>query len=233
MAKVIAWPPQLRPKAPALWALTSRTKTGGVALNGWEQIVGAPDDTWQGIMEFTIAGAGTEVRDKIRAWKYLESVLAGRHNYVRMPIFENYGLASPCVSRGELTYGNNETHSSGYGFSGLNWCTCLSRDAVLTGTYVWVHATDVEPVAGCKLTIGDWLHTVVTVEEIGDERKLEVRPALRQTAAAGVRVSLVPTVLVRLTGGEALVASMQTLYHGAGKLTVEEVLNRNGLPIQK
>lgn len=230
MNQFVRWPPLLRPSK-ANWVLTARTKSGGVALNGMEQIVGSPDDLWIGTYEFVIGGDNIGLPKKARLWRGLEAVLAGRTRFVVIPTFDVYQLAGGCDGQGSLAHSDGTFHSDGTGYSGHALMTCVAEDAPVMSSYVisYNHAS-ITPEAGVTITIGGWLHTVRRVIPMGGSRhKLEVRPSVRFGVRRGARIIYKPMVLARLGAGDSFVRSMETVRSGSGKLILEEVIDRRGI----
>lgn len=229
--KVIQWPMLLKPKK-VVWDIISRTKSGGVALNGMEQLVGAPDDQWQGNYDFTMSGS-TQIQDVVRAWRYLRSVLIGRVNYIVIPTFDIWELRPSVAESGVITHAgsNSVRFTNGRGYSGLDYIGAVASDAGVGSNFVLCHDHPyVTPEVGTTITIAGYLHSIVNVAVLSGSRcRLEIRPTLRARVRVGDRISYKPVVLGRLAGGQALQINMETVISGTGKLIIDEVINRNGI----
>ena len=220
----------LRPSK-ANWTLTARTRSGGVALNGMEQIIGTPDDLWVGTYEFSVTGDDVGLRKKLRLWRGLEALLAGRINTIIIPTFDIFQMAGPCDGGGALSHSDGTLFADGVGYTGHGLMTAVAEYAPVMSSYIicYNHAS-ITPEAGVTITIGGWLHTVKRVVSMsGGRHKLEVRPAVRFGVKKGARVNYKPTVLARLGSGESFVRSMETVRSGTGKLVLEEVIDRHGI----
>jgi hypothetical protein len=229
--KIINWPMQLKPKR-VMWDLISRTKSGGVALNGMEQLVGTPDDQWQGSYDFVVSGVH-EVQDKLRAWRYLRSVLSGRMNYIKIPTFDIWELVAADASSGVITHAGGTKFTNDCGYSGVAHIGAVYSNAGAGSRFVLCYDQPyVTPEVGTTITIAGFLHSIMGVAVLtGGRHRLEIRPGLRTGIRAGARVSYKPYVLGRLAGGQALQISMETVLTGSGKITIDEVIARDGIYI--
>ena len=229
--KVFEWPDSLCPLHSG-WNIDARTKSGGVATNGYEQIVGPPNDIWRTELEFPINS-----KRRVRLWRALQAKLVGRMNAVWIRAYDKYAMTSMQAFgvdyEAGTPYDDDGTFDDGAPFAAPLIETPITANAQRHDAEILIdHSLMIAaPDAGIFISVGGWMYVIEGIFEtdtVGIAR-VRVRPSLRDNVTAGDLVNYQPKTLVRFaTDGTG---QLQLQYNAIGNpvIQVEEVLDRNGV----
>jgi hypothetical protein len=176
-----------------------KTISGGVAINGGEQILASPTPIWNAAIE-VIA-----VENEARAWLAFVDSLRGRSGAARLrlprhwldDLYERLGASANAGT----TYSDGATHSDGSTFAPIApvfrllapaafWATELNLD--MTGYEKALRAGDL---IGCN---GNLYRIESAWAASGTSMRVAINPPLRKTASLATQVTTDPTIVMRV-----------------------------------
>ncbi len=187
MTTVVDFPPNLRLNG--RWTephLAFNNRTGGMALNGDEQVLGSLSARWEMRIEVAIH---TEADD--RSFRVIKTALKGKFNYLRLSLKEPSRITRRDIGAvgmpGGVPFGDGEHFSDGSGFTLAQPSAPLVAAASAGDDTITVPASYFSGAvsAGVFFGINDWLHQVDGWEEDGENYILTISPPLREDAAEG------------------------------------------------
>ncbi len=148
--------------------LVPNTRSGGVALNGMEQVISPLTSIWKWRIILPINTVG-----RARAWRAVNAKLKGRFNYLRARVCDQYRIGRRSI--GASYPGDSVPHSDGAFFSdGTGYALAQPTSAVQVAaargaTSVRVLASDFAGAmtAGVFFSINDYLYVVTDWELAG------------------------------------------------------------------
>lgn len=187
MVDIIDFPPNLR--LSDNWSeplLLHSNLTGGIGLNGDEQILSSLSARWE-------LRVGVLIRNEAesRSFRTIRTQLKGKFNYLRLPLKEPSRITRSDIGAidlpGGVPFGDGEHFSDGTGFTLAQPSAPLVADASAGDDTITVPASYFSGAmtAGVFFGLNDWLHQVDGWEEDGDNYVLTISPPLRKDAAEG------------------------------------------------
>lgn len=211
--------------------LVPNTRSGGLAINGVEQVIGPLTAIWKWRIVLPINTVG-----RARAWRAVNARLDGRFNYLRAKVCDRYRIGRRDI--GASFNGTQVPHSDDTLFSddtgyGLAQPSSPAQEDVARGsTTVRVLASDFSGAmtAGVFFSINDYLYVVTDWALAGDDEEfvdITFKPPLRATVAAGDAVDFdAKSVWVLDTDDEGLMP-LRLGRFGEVELNLTEALGRS------
>jgi hypothetical protein len=200
---MIAWPPLLTPRS-IEFTFDSRSRSGGVSINGLEQLVASGGGVWRA----RLISIPVVTETKRRVWRAIQAQTQGRAKEVLVPVF--------CIDQPEMIGGiphsDGTFFSDGSGYSQGSISAELTEDAPLRATQITLNVAGSSIDPGHYFEIGNGrLHTIsALVEEDGDEKTFDIWPPLREAATAGSSANFSdPKCRMRLATDDAMKAEFE------------------------
>lgn len=165
--------------------LVPNTRSGGIALNGVEQVISPLSSVWKWTAHLPIHNAATA-----RSWRSTRAQLEGRWNYLRMRICDRYRISRRDVGAtdpGPVPYSDGAFHSDGTGFKLAQPNAPILSAALAGATQIVISAPEFGGAmsAGLFFSINDRLYIVTDWEQDGDEYAVTFKPGLRAAVDEG------------------------------------------------
>lgn len=170
--------------------LISANRSGGMSINGFEQIVSPLSERWRWSVSVSITRP-----HHARGLRMFLTKARGRLNYVRVRVCDLYrtyrsemGATPHHVDGQSLPHSDDAYFSDGAGYRYATGTTLLTA-AASAGASSLVIDPGFVPIPGTLFSINDWLYVITDVDDPvdldnpGTERTIHFRPGLREAAA--------------------------------------------------
>jgi len=185
MPVIIDWPANLRISDRSDPMLMANTRSGGIALNGDEQIISTGSRIWQWQMQVPIYNAG-----HMRALRVVLAQLDGRFGYVRTRICDQYRISRRNMGaypiRGSVPHSDDAYFSDGSGYDLSGGTAYPINDSSPGQSQFQIdYGPDVPMSAGIFISIKGWLYLITAIDDPanlddpGTVRNIHVSPPLR------------------------------------------------------
>lgn len=180
------------------WQIDYRTKSGGMTLNGREQISGSPTFRWKAKLNF-------EFNDdlRIRTWKAIIAKAQGRLAAIQTRPLDIVDPKKYISSNAQILYQNASggfvPHSNGVGFAAANPTISVgvypkNTNSITLNLSVYNNALQVANFFG----IDGKMYIVTSIYYVGSVATMEFEPPLQSATTASSKFTLKPTVHMRL-----------------------------------
>lgn len=209
MADIVVFPGNLQISDRSDPQLVSLTRSGGVAINGVEQIISPLSQRWRWSVTIPIRR-----KDQARSLRVLLSQLQGRYGYLRMRVCDQYRIsrsemgATPITSEHGVPHGDGAYFSDDEGYH-LAGGTTQPVEAAAEGATSLILDTDIPLVTGTFFSINDWLYVIETIDDPADlddpgtQRTIHFAPPLREAVTNEDDVNFDAVCLWQLTADDA------------------------------
>lgn len=207
--------------------LDFHTRSGGVALNGAEQIVSPLSSVWRFRAVFPIV-----TKPQARAIRVLKSKLQGRFNFVRLRICDRYGISRRDVGawypESDVSHSDGAYFSDGSGYSLAPPTSPVTSAGAAGDLTLTVRASDFNDAmsSGVFFSVNDWLYQVDNWELVGTDYVMEISPPLREAVAIDDIADFDPKCLWRLDTDLEGSLDLQIGKFGAVTLSLVEPITR-------
>lgn len=226
---IIDLPPTLRISDRSDPHLSPLNRSGGMALNGVEQVIGTGAFRWVWRAVMLVRNAADA-----RSWRMTKALLQGRLNYLRATVCDRYRLNRREIGAYPFTgpaipYSDDETYSDGTGFALEQPGSELSASAAADATTVYIDAGSLGDYMsnGLFFSINDWLYQVTAWTVSGDDFALTFTPPLRDAASIGTEVLFSPRSLWVLASDDDGQVDLNNGRFGAVTLNLIEAIGRD------
>jgi hypothetical protein len=185
MVSIIDFPPNLI--LTDRWTephLAFQTRSGGMALNGDEQLLSGLSARWELRVEVAI-----HTEADARSFRAIKTALKGKFGYLRLPLIEPSRITRGDIGAvpGRVWFGGGTGFSDGSSFALAQPSAPLVAAASAGDDTITVAASYFSGAmtAGVYFGLNDWLHHVDGWEEDGANFILTISPPLREDAAEG------------------------------------------------
>ena len=212
--------------------LVPNTRSGGVALNGLEQVVSATTAIWK----WPSISVPINTVGRARTWRAVNAKLEGRFNYLRLRICDQYRIGRQAV--GAVYNGNEVPHSDETLFSdGTGYKLAQPRAPILGAkargsTTVRIAASNLNGgmSAGVFFSINDYLYVVTDWELAGTAEEfidISFKPPLRVAATEDDEVDFDATSIWVLDTDDIGKMALRLGRFGQVELSLTEALGRS------
>lgn len=189
MVDVIQFPSVLKISDRSDPLLIQNTRSGGVGMDGGEQIMSPLTGRWEWRVAIPIRN-----ETQARQLRVLKSRMKGRFNYLRMAICDQYRITlkdvggtypEPGIPHSDDTLFDDDT---GY----QNGVTSpVQDDAATNATQITIRASDLngQLTVGVYFSINEWLYMVDDFEIDGSDYIVTIQPPLREPVLAGAEAN--------------------------------------------
>ena len=175
--------------------LSPLNRSGGMAMNGEEQVIGTGASRWLWRAVLPIRNAAAA-----RALRWVKGQLEGRVNYLRATVCDQFRLTRREVGwlgNGELPWDNDQPFDSGENWAGLQPISTLTSAASEGATSIIIDSDVINDVMalGVFFSFDDWLYQVDDYSISGSNMTLTIKPPLKSDGAVGDFVHFQPRSL--------------------------------------
>lgn len=202
--------------------LVANTRTGGVSINGFEQIVSPLSQRWEWTVSIPVHRA-----HKARGLRAFMAKMKGRFNYARIRMCDQYRMnrremgAVPGFVRGRsVPHSDGAYFSDGSGYEMAHGTTPLSTPPVRGQTKISAD-TNFLVIPGVFFSINQWLYVVTDVD---DDGAISFQPPLREDG--GEEIDWDATCLWQLATDRTGTMSLQQGRFGTAVLNFVEPVGR-------
>lgn len=211
--------------------LVPNTRSGGVALNGVEQIVSPLTATWKWKIAFPINNIG-----RARSWRAIQAQLEGRFGYLRTRICDQYRIGRNAV--GAWSALNPIPHSDDAFFSDFSGYALaqpqseVQASAGRGATSLRIMASDLNGAmsAGVFFSVNDWLYVATDWQLAGNAEEfidIQFKPPLRTAVTAGDMVDFDAKAIWNADTDDAGRLQLRLGRFGEVELNLTEALGRS------
>ena len=207
--------------------LSPLNRSGGVAMNGEEQVIGTGASRW-------IWRAVLPIRDaaSARALRWVKSQLKGRINYLRVTVCDQYRITRREVgwlSSDGTMWDNDQPFDNNQPWAALQPVSTLDASASEGATTIVIDADAVSDfmALGVFFSLDDWLYQVTDYSISGDDMTLTFEPPLKADATSGAFVLFHPRSIWVLASDDEARLDLRNGRFGAVELNLVEAIGRD------
>lgn len=181
---IVDFPPNLKFTDRTDPQLIPNNRSGGVAIDGSEQVISPLSERWSYRVNVPIRNA-----DEIRSLRVTVSKLKGRYNYLRLNLCDQYRITRKDVGavnpgKSWVPFSDDAPFSDGVGFALARVNSPVMIAAAEGADIVYIRASDFAGTmtAGVFFSIDGWLYLVDGWDLIGSNYRIQFSPPLRRPA---------------------------------------------------
>lgn len=231
MPDIVDLPANLRVSDRSDPQLIANTRSGGMAINGFEQIISPLSQRW--IWRATIP---IHKKDQARSLRVVLAKLQGRFGYLRARVCDMYRVSrnemgAISVPDGKVPHSDGALFSDGSGYRPAGGTTNPVTGA-LAGTSTLVLDTDIPLVAGTFFSINSWLYVITDIDDPvdldnpGTERTVRIAPPLRDPVTVEDEINFDAECLWQLASDDVGKLDLRLGKWGAVNLELIEPIGR-------
>lgn len=226
MVDIVAFPAVLQLTDRSDPMLMQNTRSGGVAINGDEQVLSPLSGRWEWRVTFPVRNAV-----QVRSLRLFKSRMKGRFNYARLGLCDRYRItmkAAGLIGGAAVPFSDGATFDDGSIFAAGSLHSPVTVAAAAGAVELRVRASDfgAAMTAGVFFSVNDWLNQIEDLELDGADYVLQLASPLREAVAEGDEIDLGGTALWALAADEAGDIDLRLGKLGMGQLTFVEPVGR-------
>lgn len=228
MPDIIEWPGNLAISDRTDPQLVFNTRSGGVAMDGSEQILSALSSAWKWRIVVPVVRG-----DQAMAIRVVKSKLKGRFNYLRINVCDQYRISRKNIGAwnpdGDVPHFDGARFSDSTGYSLAQPRSNVTSDAGAGSETLIIDSAPLGDymTAGVFFSLSDWLYQIDGWTYDGSHYALSISPPLRQNAVAGQEVDFNSRSIWRVDSDDYAPLDLQGGRFGAVELNLVEPVNRD------
>lgn len=226
MVDVIDFPPNLKITDRADPQMIPNTRSGGVAMDGGEQLLSSLSERWEWRIAVPIL-----TEDAARSIRVVKSALKGKFNYLRVRMCDQYRITRKDVGSydsGVVTFSDGVPFSDESTFALSSPTSPVMVAAEESSMTLEIHASEFGGymTAGVFFSVNDWLYQIDNWELDGDNYVLTISPPLREAVAAGDEADFNAVAIWGLTADDVARLELLGGRFGTVDITLVEPVGR-------
>lgn len=232
MPEVIDWPGNLRIADRTHPQLMSNTRSGGMALNGAEQIVSPASAMWRWQVQIPL-----RTRADLRALSVLLDQLQGRYGYLRIRMCDATRLTRGDMGAvdSDVPHSDGAFFSDGVGYALADGYVNPEAGAAAGASSLSLDLDGFPAVSGTPFSVDGWLYRIKSIDDPADldnpgtVRTINFSPPLRDAVFTGSEVRWGCDVVWRLATDEEGQATLRAGKLGTATLNLVEPIMREAI----
>jgi len=212
--------------------LIAMTRSGGLSISGFEQIVSPLSQRWVWRATIPIRNKG-----QARSLRVVLAQLQGKYGYLRTRICDQYRVsrremgATPITDPDGIPHSDEAPFSDDYGYALAGGTTNLVSPAN-AGTSTLVLDTDIPLSVGIFVSINSWLYVITKIDDPADldnpgaQRTVHIAPPLRDPVTTEDEVNFDAECLWRLASDDTGSLDLRVGRFGTVTLDLVEPVGR-------